>query len=1028
MLHPFQFILLRSPLQSLQKAYHFSENIQPMLEEGLYLSSPDFWNELQKKEELTGKDKAKLELTFAKYWLRSCTRCTPYGTFAGSFLSTLTEEETSLILNESSQHIRSTRLDMNYMIGILQELVQLPQIRDQLKLFTNNSLYELPGSFRYAEYFIKNNNRNYQLTSIEKTDYIQDVLKCAQNGATIDELTKLLITTKNVNEEEAKDFIASLWDSQLLVPELEPCITGKEPLDQLIIQLEAFPGVEDLLSQLKKIQYLIQNPKQGVNYYQEIELKLKNLGMVKEIPKNTLQVDLFLSTQNSSINKELTDTIVKQAEDLMYLSRKGKNAELDEFKTKFYSKYEDAEVPLSIALDADLGIGYAGVHDGSAGGGELIDDLAVGGGTMERMSTVDYIQDYTVSKYYDYLKNQKPFIEIDEDELKAFKKEVENHHFPNSMYLMGSLLKEDGLLNLEHFTFALTGFGGPSAGNLLGRFTHGNEQLCNYSREILKAEEAEYPEAIYAEIAHLPEARIGNILLRPVLRGYEIPYVGKSGAATENQIPVNDILVSISNNKLVLRSKTHNKRIIPRLTTAHNFGYKSLPIYKFLCDLQSQGIAHPSVWDWGSLSTLKNLPRVVYKNLIIQKAQWKIEEKDIKDLPKEAKDYGDYFQSFRKKWEIPQKVTYAEQDNELFIDFEHPQAIELFLHYLKRHKTITLNEFLFTEENCVVKDVHGDPYTNEVIIPVYRDLPVTDALPAKKEKTEQSIQRKFSLHSEWLYFKVYCGSKTAEKVLKETVLPFIEEGLENQLFEKFFFLRYNDEHSHFRIRFHNTDINKQLEVQKAFSTVLQPLLDDNTLYKVVSDTYNREVERYGADLVEEAEILFFNDSLSVLRFINLLEDAEEYRLFFALRGIDMLLDDFHLTMIEKKELFKSLQSGFFKEFGAEPALQKQLNEKYKKQQQQIFSHMNAEEDAKNAIEEAVTVFKLRSEMNVDVIQAILSKLPEDNLKERLSDLLSSYIHMYMNRLFIAQQRKYELIVYHFLERYYSSQVAMMKGK
>ncbi len=40
--------------------------------------------------------------------------------------------------------------------------------------------------------------------------------------------------------------------------------------------------------------------------------------------------------------------------------------------------------------------------------------------------------------------------------------------------------------------------------------------------------------------------------------------------------------------------------------------------------------------------------------------------------------------------------------------------------------------------------------------------------------------------------------------------------------------------------------------------------------------------------------------------------------------------------------------------------------------------------------------------------------------------MQSYIHMFLNRLFVTQQRKYELIVYHFLEKYYSSRIAITK--
>jgi thiopeptide-type bacteriocin biosynthesis protein len=1040
-MHHFPYILLRSPQQSLRQALNFNQDTTPIFQEGLYLSSPDYWQEFKKRDQLQGKDKDKLEKSFAKYWLRSCTRCTPYGTFAGSTLASVSGQDTSLVLNGSGQHVRSMRLDMNYMAEIIKALIQVPVIQEQLLFYTNNSLYELPDGFRYAEYTIVNNARSYQLTSVLKTDYLVQVLEKARTGARLAGLAQFVSEQEEVSAEEAQSYIMTLCESQLLQSALEPCVTGKEPLDQLIDQLEELQEVEGITSKLKQIQDLIRNPQEGVTYYQKIEDELRSLGVTLEIPKNTLQTDLFLSVQQNTVNEELVSAIISQVEDLKQLARSSRNAELDDFKSKFQSRYEDSEVPLPIVLDADLGLGYAGVNDELSGGGAWVDDLAV----MRRGGPAtgpefDYILQFTLKKYHDWLKHKKDVIEIEAAELDGFKKHTENFVFPNSMYLMGSLLKQDGKLDKDRFRFDLSGFGGPSAGNLLGRFTHGDAALCDITKTILKAEEELHPDAIYAEIVHLPQARIGNILLRPVLRSYEIPYVGKSGIDMDHQITVDDLMVSVQNNEIVLRSKKHNKRIFPRLTTAHNFVTRSLPVYKFLCDLQNQGIAYPNVWDWGHLAALKHLPRVIYKDLILHKAKWKFEESDIKDLPENKEAYTAFFTALRDQWQLPQQVVYAEGDNELLIDFENERCLDLLVYYIKRNKKVTLEEFLFTDENCVVTDTHQQPYTNEVIIPLFEKIrETTDNKAAENTGNQVSkgasgrvprkiVRRNFSLYSEWSYFKIYCGTKTAEKVLKETILPFAEAGLEKKLFEHFFFIRYRDEASHFRIRFYNSDPDRQLAVQKELMTAVQPLLDSGTLHKVVADTYNRELERYGDDLIEEAEVLFFNDSLAVLRFINLLEEDEndQYRMLFGMRGIDMLLDDFRLTSEQKASLLKGLQSGFLKEFGGHTYLQKQLNDKYRKHQKFITGHMNPALDEAHEIEEATGIFRTRSEMNAPVVERILGEIEKLEDIQHLFNLLSSYIHMYMNRLFIAQQRKYELLVYHFLERYYTSQIAKTK--
>jgi lantibiotic biosynthesis protein len=353
MLHPFSHIQLRSPVQSLREACNMPPESNTIFQEGLYLSSPEFWKEFQKKGQLSEKEKKKIDLSYAKYWLRSCARCTPYGTFAGSAMIPITEEASLLELQQSSRHRRSLRLDMNYLAEIVHALVQIPAIREQIKFISNNSIYPTSDGYRYAEYSTGDNTRIYHLTFIEKAPYIAALLTRAARGATLNELSQTLMNIENVTGEEAISFIIDLWQSQLLIAGLEPAVTGAEPLDQLITHLENIPDLPELLTKFKEIQYLLNHPEEGVNFYVSVEEKLQNLGLNVTVPKNTLQADLFLAVKEGHISQELVAAIVQQAGELKALSRQVKNEDLQDFKTKFHARYEEAEIPLSIALDVD---------------------------------------------------------------------------------------------------------------------------------------------------------------------------------------------------------------------------------------------------------------------------------------------------------------------------------------------------------------------------------------------------------------------------------------------------------------------------------------------------------------------------------------------------------------------------------------------------------------------------------------------------------------------------------------------------
>jgi len=1031
MLKSFPSILIRCPLNSLEKLDKYQNGITPLFEDGLYLASPEFWTDYQKHSIPTLNKEDKVFRTFIKYWLRSCTRCTPYGTFAGFSTVEITPQQTSIVLQDENQHIARVRIDMNYISKIVQSIIFLPGIRNQLNFCINNSIYEVPEGFRYVEYKIVNNRRFYELISVQNASYLTSVLKRAKTGATINDLINLLVAEEDVDKEEAGAFIETLIEGQILIADLDPTVTGEEPIDQLVQKLRELNDVNDLVSAFEAIREIASSSVTGVNNYMKINRKLQELYLNASPPKNTLQVDLRLGMAKDNINEELTDAILKQVSDLFNLSRLSKNVHLEDFKKRFKAKYDTLEMPLAVVLDGECGIGFADYVGESANRDALINDLYIQANVFPSHTEPDYIQRFVIDKYAIFLKDGADAIVITEEELAAFKKNIQDLHFPKTMYVMGSLAGKNNLLDSENFVFDLSALGGTSAANLLGRFTHCDKNILGLAKQIIDFEENAQPDSVFAEIVHLPEARLGNILLRPVLRKYEIPYIGKSGVDSDKQIALDDLWVSVKGDEIILRSSKLDKVIIPRLTTAHNFNVQSLPVYRFLCSLQFQGLAFPVIWDWGVLDHLPHLPRVVYKNIIVKKANWKIDEKSLSQFTNIDADYISFAENFRRAFSIPEVVTYIESDNKLMLDLTKETGIKLLLHYLRANKSIVIEEYLVNIDNCVVHDITGAPYVNEIIIPVYHETSYNQKTISPTEKPND-VKRVFAPYSEWMFFKIYAGVNSIERILEETILDFITEGLKQDLFEKFFFIRYQDEDGkHIRIRFLNSDPSKHLALFKSFSECLQPLLASRTVYKITLDTYTRELERYGAAIIDEVESLFFFDSLAVLQFINLLDESaeENYRMVFAMRGIDMLLDDFDYTLYQKYQLASQLCGSFFKEFNGSTQLQKQLNDKYRSQRQFIDTHINPENDIINGIDEAASIFKERSLSNRRLVAAIQSKQGNKGLSHAaISNLMANIIHMYMNRLYLNKQRYFELVIYHFLERYYKSELAIAKGK
>jgi len=284
-------------------------------------------------------------------------------------------------------------------------------------------------------------------------------------------------------------------------------------------------------------------------------------------------------------------------------------------------------------------------------------------------------------------------------------------------------------------------------------------------------------------------------------------------------------------------------------------------------------------------------------------------------------------------------------------------------------------------------------------------------------------QRTFIPGSEWLYFKVYTGIKTADKILIENISALISTLKKKKLITKWFFIRYNDPDFHLRIRVLVDNKNNINDVIKVFHRNLNNLLKNNDIWKVQIDTYNRELERYGYDMIEEAESFFYHDSDCILQLLKTLKkyNLETSRWMFGLKLIDELLSDFDYNLGKKKNFINSISTSFKKEFNFNDKNSKQFTVKYrenKKNIEQIFAKEN-----KNEIFTQINLIFTQRSIDLKSAISIINQKIINHKNFDLDMLLSSYIHMTLNRLFRSKNRIYELLLYDFLNMFYASEIA-----
>ena len=667
------------------------------------MASPILYEEIEKSN-----SKAKLNNALLKYFIRMSTRSTPFGLFSGVGLAKFDEQS---LLFSNGQKLRDTKADMHFLFSLYNHLLSLPHIRNEVLFFPNNSIYRIGKKIRYVEFESNNGKRNYVLSSAIFSDELEQILIKSESGKTIKELARTLIT-EDISESEAVDYVNELITNQILVSELEPTVSGIDFLDSIISilnRINAFKERDFLTCIQNRIKELDVNLGNPTSAYSEIEKLIRNTEIEYE-QKYLFQTDLYYQNA-ASLSYIWKKQLKKGISFLNKITLPNKNTHLEKFKTAFLDRFDTQEVSLAYALDTEVGIGYI-QNLTSQSLHSYLDDLKIPSNAKQDLKIeLDEIRAILNRKLQSaYL--QKCFtIQLTDKDFEKFEENWTD--LPDTLSFMAEIISG----NREQQLFLGNCSG--NAARLLARFCSDKADIQKLAKEITSKEQELNADCILAEILHLPESRIGNVVRRPILRPYEIPYLAKSILPKENQISVDDLYVSVKNNKLVLRSKKHNREVKPYLTNAHNYSANSLPLYHFLCDFGSQNLRPGLNFDWGGLAHIYDfLPRVEYENIILSKARWKIYSDEMKGFflllkNGETELLNERMEDFRNIRQIPQWIQLVYGDNTLVINLKNPEMLTMFLSSIKNKKEIIIEEFLCDEE---------ENFVHQFIFPLYKNI------------------------------------------------------------------------------------------------------------------------------------------------------------------------------------------------------------------------------------------------------------------------------------------------------------------
>jgi thiopeptide-type bacteriocin biosynthesis protein len=974
-----RFLLIRSP------AYSY-ENFNPQFlkkvlctdffRASIFFASQTLFIELRKKDFDYDQLSPQARTTLWKYLNRMCFRSLPYGLFS-SYSSSGWAENQDEGLCLCDDHELVVHPDFKVAFNYINSLNAGDY--DALKYYTNNSMYRSAKQFRFISQTYAAQTK-FSIVELKIAPGLGKLLKFISKGQN---RAAIIAFLKNEYGEDvpADEYFQSLVEGQVIVSELTPNITGISYHQRCAALLDNYTGVDHDL--LRSFRQTFSDQQQALP-----ELNVHISSLTDRGTENSTY-SLYQRQIKGGARKEMQAELVTLIGQLDKLTADHELDNMSRFKADFIQKYDQQEVPLMMALDPGSGIGYENLAAAFTDQNEdFIEDIRV---KEERNRTAGWgqVEKMLFKKWNSLHGPGTGKIMISAEDLKKLPES--RHRLPPGLFVLFKSIDDEIWVDT---------IGGVSGVELSGRFAGNGTHMESCLKAVCEQEIAVNSDFIFAEIAFSPNDRASNVNQRGNFYAYEIPVLTHSVLPDQQVIKLDDLVISVRNDMILLRSVRLNRYIIPRLSSAYNYRLSTIPVFRFLCDLQFQGIKSNMSLSLPDLFPgMDYYPRVQVEKAILSPATWILNEEQLRDI------IGDDGQ-LNEELNLPDYFSLNEGDNFLVFNKHSTDDLEMFQKCLKNKKTATLTEYVFAER-AGLKNAAGESFASQMLACVINrsksyDVPRQQQL--KPAENGLKVRRSFLPGEEWLYVKIYAHYSLTNEILINFVLPVVKKYKKDNPGFKWFFIRYKDPNNHLRLRFFTAGRSSYTLLSELTSR-LQPWSREGKIADVILDSYQRELEKYSAVLINEIESFFYRDSEFILFAFTTHELTHTFKLSFAVHSTLHLIHCFIRDKKDRLDFLNDVLNNLSAEFSREKEVIRKLDVKYRMFQKELIGYQVK-----------------KNNQSFNYYQQLMLELNEKTTDWEGTDkynLLINLVHMHVNRIFENNPREYEYLVYHFMKKHQS---------